>query len=139
MPSPTGSGQFCDNASPAACTAVPPTAGLISPYNKLYDTPNKSNVLTARIDHKLFENNDLTVGFQLPARITGGRTARRPRLENAFQAKNINTDAVNFTDNHVFGASTVNQFRMQWSRYQPSFQAPDPLIPSCWSAIVIPS
>ncbi|MBK6586768.1 MAG: TonB-dependent receptor [Acidobacteria bacterium] len=130
LPSPTGSGQFCDNASPAACTAVPPTAGLISPYNKLYDTPNKSNVLTARIDHKLFENNDLTVGFQF-GRKNNRRTngTATSRLENAFQAKNINTDAVNFTDNHVFGASTVNQFRMQWSRYQPSFQAPDPLDP----------
>lgn len=130
LPSPTGSGQFCDNASPAACTAVPPTAGLISPYNKLYDTPNKSNVLTARIDHKLFENNDLTVGFQF-GRKNNRRTngTATSRLENAFQAKNINTDAVNFTDNHVFGASTVNQFRMQWSRYQPSFQAPDPFDP----------
>lgn len=130
LPAPTGSGQFCDNASPTACTAVPPTSGLISPYNVLYDTPNRSNVLTARIDHNLFKNNDITVGYQF-GRKNNRRTngTATTRLENAFQARNINTDAINFTDNHVFGASTVNQYRMQWSRFQPSFQAPDPFDP----------
>jgi len=96
----------------------------------LYDTPNKSHIFTARVDHKLFKNNEITVGFQF-----GRRNNRRTngtattRLEEAFQARNINTEAINFTDNHVFGASTVNQFRLQWSRYQPSFQAPNPLDP----------
>ena len=32
------------------------------------------------------------------------------KLENAFQAKNIDTNAYNFTDNHVFGAKAVNQY-----------------------------
>ena len=130
LPAATGSTQFCDNASAVTCTAVPPTAGFISPYTKLYDTPNRSNVLTARIDHRLFKNNDITVGYQF-GRKNNRRTngAATSRLENAFQARNINTDAVNFTDNHVFGSSTVNQFRTQWSRYQPSFQATDPFDP----------
>ena len=130
LPAPTSNTQYCDNASAAACTSVPPTAGFISPYNSLYDTPNVSNVFTARIDHKLFKNNELTFGFQFGRknnkRSNGTATTR---LENAFQAKNINTDAYNITDNHVFGATTVNQFRMQWSRYEPSFQAPDPFDP----------
>ena len=130
LPAPTGSTQFCDNASPTTCTSVPPTAGLIAPYNKIYDTPNRSNIFTARVDHKLFTNNDLTVGYQF-GRKNNKRTngTATTRLENAFQARNINTDAVNFTDNHVFGASTVIQFRAQWSRYQPSYQAPDPFDP----------
>lgn len=130
LPAPTGSGQFCDNVSPAACTGPTPTAGLVSPYSVLYSTPNQNHSVTARIDHKLFENNDLTVGFQFGRRMnrrTSGTATTR--LENAFQARNNNTDAVNFTDNHVFGASTVNQFRMQWSRYQPSFEAPNPFDP----------
>lgn len=130
LPAPTSNTQFCDNASPTACTATPPTAGYISPYNKLYDTPNMSNVFTARIDHRLFKDNELTVGFQF-GRKNNKRTngTATTRLENAFQAKNINTDAFNVTDNHVFGATTVNQFRMQWSRYEPSYQAPDPFDP----------
>ena len=54
LPPPNGSGQFCDNASPAACTATPPTAGYVSPYTALLNTPNVNHILGARIDHKLF-------------------------------------------------------------------------------------
>ena len=130
LPTPTGSTQFCDNASAAACTAVPPTAAFVSAYNKLYATPNTSNVLTARVDTKLFKNNDLTIGFQF-GRKSNKRTTgtAATRLENAFQAKNINTDAYNVTDNHVFGSRAVNQIRAQWSRYQPSYEAPNPFDP----------
>lgn len=130
LPEPTGTTPFCDSTSPSACTATPPTAGFIRAYNKVYSTPNTSNVLTARIDTKLFANNDLTVGFQF-GRKNNKRSsgAAVTRLENAFQARNINTDAYNVTDNHVFGANVVNQFRMQWSRYEPSFEAPNPFDP----------
>ncbi len=133
LPPPTGTTQYCDNASAAACTSQngqPPTAASIVAYNKLYDTPNKSNVLTARIDTELFSNNTFTFGFQFGRKNnkrTSGTTVQR--LENAFQAKNINTDAYNFTDNHVFGARAVNQVRVQLSRYEPSFEAPNPFDP----------
>jgi len=127
LPSPTSTTQYCDNASTAAC---PTTAGFISQYSALYATPNQNHVLVARIDHKLFKNNDLTFGFQFADRSnlrTNG--AATTRLEDAFQAKNNNTVAYNVTDNHVFGASTVNQLRAQWSQYKPSFQAANPLDP----------
>ncbi len=126
---PTGSAQFCDSAGslPPPCNAG---VGAVSAYSKLYSTPNLSNVLTARVDHKLFKNNELTIGFQFGRknnkRTNGNSTTR---LENAFQAKNINTDAYNLTDNQVFGSNVVNQFRMQWSRYQPSYEAPNPFDP----------
>ncbi len=127
--SPTGSAQFCDaTGSPAPpCTAG---VGAVSAYTKLYATPNLSNVVTARIDHRLFKDNELTVGFQFGRknnkRTTGTATSR---LENAFQAKNINTDAYNLTDNHVFGANAVNQIRIQWSTFKPSYEAPNALDP----------
>ncbi len=130
LPAPNGNGQFCDNASAAACTAVPPTAGLVSPYSVLYATPNLNHILTARIDHKLFKNNDFTFGFQFAER-NNRRTngASTTRIENAFQEKNNNTVAYNITDNQVFGSSTVNQIRAQWSQFKPSFQAASPLDP----------
>lgn len=127
LPTPTGTAQFCDNATPANC---PGTAGFISPYSVLYATPNVNHVLTARIDHKLFKNNDITFGIQFADRAnrrTNG--ASTTRLEDAFQEKNNNTLAFNVTDNHVFGATTVNQFRAQWSQYKPSFQTADPFDP----------
>ena len=82
------------------------------------------------VDHKLFTNNDITVGFQFAKR-NNRRTngASTTRIEDAFQEKNNNTVAYNVTDNQVFGASTVNQFRAQWSQYKPSFQAASPLDP----------
>jgi hypothetical protein len=127
LPEPTGTAQFCDNATPANC---PGTAGFVSPYSALYSTPNVNHVLTARVDHKLFRNNDLTFGLQY-----GNRANRRTngssttRLEDAFQEKNNDSVAYNLTDNHVFGSSTVNQFRVQWSEFTPSFQTADPLDP----------
>ena len=129
LPAPTGTAQFCDvSGSPA-----PPCAagvGAVSAYSKIYATPNLSNVLTARIDTTLFKNNDFTFGLQF-GRKNNKRTNGNAvtKLENAFQAKNINTDAYNFTDNHVFGAKAVNQIRVQWSRYQPSFEAPNAFDP----------
>jgi hypothetical protein len=129
LPDPTGTQQFCDSAGspPPPCMAG---VGAIQAYNKLYSTPNTSNVLTARLDTTLFRNNDFTFGFQFGRknnRRTSGTTVNR--LENAFQAKNQDTNAYNFTDNHVFSAHAVNQVRVQWSRYEPSFEAPNPFDP----------
>lgn len=50
-------------------------------------------------------------------------------MEEALQGTSNNTDAFNFTDNHVFGASLVNQFRFQWSTYKPSFETRNPDVP----------
>ena len=86
--------------------------------------------MSARVDHKLFKNNELTVGFQFADRAnrrTNGNSTTR--LEDAFQEKNNNTVAYNITDNHVFGAKAVNQFRAQWSKFKPSFQTASPLDP----------
>ncbi len=130
LPASTGGSPTCDNSNPDACTANPPTAAFVVPYTRSYATPNQAHIAVARIDHKLFRNNDITIGYQF-----GRRENRRTngnavtQLEEAFRAKNINTDAINFTDNHVFGARAVNQFRMQWSRYQPSFQTANPDVP----------
>lgn len=126
MPPPTGSTLSCDapNLPPAPCAAG---VGTLSPYNKFFDTPNTSHILTARIDHRLFTNNELTIGFQF-GRKNNKRTtgATSTHLENAFQAKKINTDAYNFTDNQVLGSKAVNQLRGQWSRFEPSYETASP-------------
>ncbi len=130
LPSPTASTLSCDSTTfpPPPC---PAGAGALGPYKKIFSTPNKSTVFTARIDTKFFKNNDFTFGFQFGRknnRRTAG-TAPLSRIENALQEKNSNTEAYNFTDNQVFGSRVVNQVRAQWSRYQPSFQTQNPLDP----------
>jgi hypothetical protein len=127
LPQPTGTAQFCDNANPAQC---PTNAGFISPYQKQYPTPNLGNIITLRLDHKLTKNNDLRFGWQFGRRKNRRTTsAFVTRIEDALQAKNIDSDAFNITDNHVFGSRTVNEIGFQWSRYTPSFQTDNPFAP----------
>lgn len=130
LPQSTGGQQGCDNSSPAACTTNPPTAGLIAPYQVSLATPNFNHAFTARFDHNLLKNNDLTVGLQIGRRknrrTTGSSTTR---IEDALQAKSSNTDAINFTDNHIFNSKIVNQFKMQWSKFEPNYQTDNPFDP----------
>jgi hypothetical protein len=125
LPAPNG-GEFCDQAGggPPPCNAE---VGTIAHFTEQLATPNSGHILSARFDHKLAQRNSLTVGWQL-----GRRNNRRTsgfattRLEEALQAKNIETDAVNFTNDHAFSAHAVNQFRFQWSSYRPSYETNNP-------------
>ncbi len=105
-------------------------ATAIASYTASFNTPSVNHIFTARVDHKLTTNNDLTFGWQL-GRKNNRRTSgtSTTRLDDALQARNSNTDAFNFTDNHVFGAEAVNQFRMQYSIFKPSFETANPLDP----------
>ncbi len=134
LPSATGSGQFCDSSdtSPTApaCSGATPTAALIAPFTQTLDTPNTNHSLTARIDHKLFEGNDITFGFQFGRRSNRRQTgASTTRVEDALQNRNNRSEAFNITDNQVFGSKIVNQFRFQWSRFAPSYETDDPSAP----------
>jgi hypothetical protein len=130
LPVSTGGTPTCDNASTTACTVNPPTAAFVAPYLVTLATPNRNNVLTARVDHRLFKGNDITFGWQYGRRNNRRQTgASVTRIEEALQNKNSNSDAFNFTDNQVFGAKAVNQFRFQWSRFEPSYQTDNPLDP----------
>ncbi len=102
----------------------------LAAYNVLYSTPNIAHIFTAKLDHRLTTNNNFTVGYQLGRRKNRRTTsATTTRLDEALQAKTTDTDAINFTDNHVFNAKTVNQFRFQYSILEPSFQTDNPDVP----------
>lgn len=128
LPPPTGTAQFCDHINVTTCENG--MAGFISPYSVLYSTPNIVHSLTVRLDHRLSKSNDFTFGYQF-----GRKNNRRTRsdsttrIEEALQARNSDTDAFNFTDNHIFSSKTVNQIRFQWSRFEPSYQTDNPLAP----------
>jgi len=130
LPAPTDSAQFCDvlGSPPAPCAAG---VGAMSNYSLTLPTPNQANLITARIDHELFKGNNLTFGWQMGRKnlLRTSSTATLTRIEDTIQERNQNTDAFNVTDNHVFGSSTVNQARFQWSLYEPSFQTDVPDAP----------
>ncbi|MGI8545072.1 MAG: TonB-dependent receptor [Aridibacter sp.] len=99
----------------------------ISAYNVLYSTPNVNNTLTAKLDHHLYSKNNFTIGYQFGRRKNRRTTAATTtRLDDALQAKTSDTDAINFTDNHVFSEKAVNQFRFQYSIFEPSYQTDNP-------------
>ncbi|MDQ3798340.1 MAG: carboxypeptidase regulatory-like domain-containing protein [Acidobacteriota bacterium] len=133
LPVTTGGTPTCDNANPNACAPTDgsaPTAAFVAPYRVTLPTPNTNNTLTARIDHKLFKGNDITFGWQYGRRNNRRQTgASTTRIEDALQNRNSNTDAFNITDNQVFGPYAVNQFRFQWSRFEPSYQTDNPMAP----------
>ena len=127
LPVSTGGTPTCDIATAGACTGNPPTAAFVAPYSSLVDTPNLRHALVARVDHKLTANNDLTVGFQYGTRNNKrSRFASTTRLDEAIQGVISETKAVNFTDNHIFGANLVNQLRAQYSIFEPSYQTDNP-------------
>lgn len=130
LPTSTGGTQGCDNSSPSACTSVPPTAGFVAPYQVSLATPNVNHTFTTRFDYKLSKNNDFNVVWQLGRRKNRRTTgASTTRIEDALQAKSASTDGLSFTDNHIFGGKFVNQYRMQWSVFEPNFQTDNPFDP----------
>lgn len=127
LPVSTGGTPTCDVATAGACTGNQPTAAFVAPYSFSISTPSLRHTFVGRIDHKLTRNNDFTVGLQYGTKNDKrSRFATTTRLDEAIQGKISNTKAVNFTDNHIFGASLVNQFRMQYSVFEPSYQTDNP-------------
>ncbi|QQS31618.1 MAG: TonB-dependent receptor [Acidobacteriota bacterium] len=109
-------GVTCNDPS-----SSPPTP--ILPYQAIVATPNLAHRLTARVDHNFSQRNNATFGYQFGRRANRRTTFQSTtRLDDALQVRNIDTDAFNFTNNHVFSARAVNQIRGQYSIYEPSFQ-----------------
>lgn len=125
--------RFALPAGNATCPVSPCTDTNSSPavelaaYNTLYATPNINHIFTAKVDHNLTSNNNFTVQYQLGRRKNSRTTsASTTRLDDALQARTTDSDAINFTDNHVFSSKLVNQFRFQYSIFEPSFQTDTP-------------
>ncbi len=128
FPESTGGPQVCENTnSTSNATCSNGGAGFMLPYSKTVSTPNIRHTVTARIDHKLFKNNDITFGLQFgQKRNQRQNVGFTTKLEEALQGTSADTEAYNFTDNHVFGAGAVNQFRFQYSTYRPAFETTNP-------------
>jgi len=129
LPSPTGTAQFCDaSGSPAPPCAA--NVGAVSPYTNLLATPNLSHIFTSKIDHKLTASNNLTFGLQIGRKMNrrtiGDSTTR---IEDALQAKDIDTNAFNLVDVQNFGSNSINEGRFQWSVYEPAYVTDNPLDP----------
>lgn len=127
FPLPAGTGT-CPLVSCLDTNSSP--AVTLLPYTKSYPTPNVNHIFTAKFDHMLTQKNNFTIGYQLGRR-KNQRTSSAfvTRLDDALQARTTDSDAINFTDNHVFNSRVVNQFRFQYSIFEPSYQTDTPEAP----------
>ncbi|HQU83203.1 MAG TPA: TonB-dependent receptor [Pyrinomonadaceae bacterium] len=127
FPLPAGTGN-CPFTSCLDTNSSPAVALL--PYTKSFPTPNVGHIFTAKLDHNFNDKNNFTVTYLLGRRKNQRTTAASvTRLDDALQARTTDSDAISFTDNHVFDSRTVNQFRFQYSIYEPSYQTDRPLDP----------
>lgn len=87
------------------------------------DTPRHVHRLMGRVDHNFTDNHSITASYQFGKsndlrQFNGGN-----RLAEALIGKRKQTHAVNFTDNYVFSSKAINQFRFQYSKLKPEFNA----------------
>lgn len=85
------------------------------------DTPRHIHRATGRVDHNFTNEHSITTTYQFGKtndlrQFNGGN-----RLSESLIGKRSKTQAINFTDNYVFSANAVNQFRFQYSTLTPDF------------------
>jgi hypothetical protein len=102
---------------------APAASAEIAPFISSISTPLTNHTFTTRIDHQFSETHNSKLTYQL-GRLTNLRQfGGGNRLAEVLQAKTRNSDAISYSDNYVFSASTVNQIRAQLSRLAPGTQA----------------
>lgn len=95
----------------------------VAPFFSGISTPFKSNVLTARLDKTFTGNHNGSMVYQLGRQKNLRGTSFGNRLAEALIGRTRNTDAISYSDNFIFSAKAVNQFRFQLSRLTPAVEA----------------
>lgn len=109
LPAPTSSETIIDFGSP------------LGRFVSGSDTPRHIHRLTGRVDHNFTNTHSVILSYQFGKtndlrQFNGGN-----RLAESLIGKRSKTHGINFTDNYVFGARAVNQFRFQYSTLKPDF------------------
>ncbi len=117
-------------------TELPPSGfpnnpvAQFAPFTQTLPTPSRRHLFSTRIDHNFTDNHNITFNFDFgTSRSTRQFRAATSRLEETLLGPRRDTDAYKFTDNYVFTSKLVNQFRFQFSRFEPTFVTTNPLDP----------
>jgi hypothetical protein len=114
LPAPTTlSGARPENGSSA----------VVAPFFAGVTTPLKNTTLTARIDQNFTNNHNGTVTYQMGRQKNLRGFGGGNRLAEALIGRTRNSDAISYSDNLIFSAKAVNQFRFQFSRLTPAVEA----------------
>jgi hypothetical protein len=99
------------------------TDAEVAPFFAGVTTPLKNLTLTARIDQNFTSNHNGTINYQMGRQKNLRGFGGGNRLAEALIGRTRNTDAISYSDNYIFSARAVNQFRFQWSRLTPAVEA----------------
>ncbi len=117
-------------------TELPPSGfpnnpvAQFAPFTQTIPTPSRKHLFSTRIDHNFTDKHNVTFNYEYgTSRSSRQFRAATSRLEETLLGPTRDTDAYKFTDNYVFTSKLVNQFRFQFSRFEPKFVAANPLDP----------
>jgi hypothetical protein len=112
LPAPTNPGAQINVGTVAAPV-------FVAPYLEAVPTPLRNHIFTTRIDHNFTDTHNITFNFQFGKRNDFRQFSGGSRLAESLLGTSRDTRAFNFTDNFVFSAKAVNQFRFQYSTLKP--------------------
>jgi len=117
-------------------TELPPSGfpntpvAQFAPFTQTIPTPSRKHLFSTRIDHNFTDKHNVTFNYEYgTSRNTRQFRTATSRLEETLLGPKRDTDAYKFTDNYVINSKVVNQFRFQFSRFEPKFVATNPLDP----------
>jgi outer membrane receptor protein involved in Fe transport len=117
LPGPTAlSARRGENASTPALNTD------IAPFVAPVDTPSRNHIFSLHLDHKFSDTHNATIVYQLGRLDNLRQFGGGNRLAEALQGKTRDSDAVSYTDNFVFSARLVQQWRAQYSRLAPALK-----------------
>jgi outer membrane receptor protein involved in Fe transport len=104
--------------------ATPPNAPAeLAPFIERVSTPLRNHSLVTRFDLRFGETHNGTLTAQLGRAKDLRQTGGGLRLAGGLQGRERNTEALSYADNLVLSEQTVNQFRAQVSRLNPSVRS----------------
>jgi Carboxypeptidase regulatory-like domain/TonB dependent receptor/TonB-dependent Receptor Plug Domain len=104
-------------------TELPTLAAEVAPFISAISTPLKNTSVTARVDHQFRVGHDASFVYQAGRLINLRQFGGGNRLADSLQGRKRNSDAISFSNTHVFSERLVNQLRFQYSRLAPAFEA----------------
>jgi hypothetical protein len=119
LPSPT----TLDGRRFEPSATAPNAPAEFAPFIEEVSTPSRNHIFTARVDHNYTETHNASFNLQLGRLNNLRQFGGGLRLAEALQGRTRNSDALSYTDNYVFSATTINQLRAQISRLTPGVGA----------------
>jgi hypothetical protein len=99
------------------------TPAEVAPFFSGITTPYKNIVATLRVDQSFTANHNGALLYQMGRQENLRGFGGGNRLAEALVGRERNSDAVSYSDNQIFSARAVNQFRFQFSRLTPAVRA----------------